>query len=201
MKIWKLGLLAALVAAALMGVTEVAFSQSANPAQLVRGNEPSRGRSDAPVTVVVFCDYQCPYCASMAPSFQRLATDYPVRVLYRNFPVERVHPDAARAAQAAGCAQDQGRFWDMYQSMLANPGELSMSGILRQAGDLGLDTRAFDRCMYTDHHQDDVALDMSDARALGVTGTPTMFVNGAFHEGLMSYDQLGALVRAAAGTR
>src|SRR5262249_10715872 len=147
----------------------------------------------------VFCDYQCPLCASMAPSFQRLATDYPVRVVYRNFPVQRIHPDAARAAQAAACAQDQGRFWDMYNSMLANRGDLSMSGILRQAAAPGLDTRAFDRCMYTERHQSDVALDLSDARALGVTGTPTVFVNGAFHEGLMSYAQLAALVRAAAG--
>src|SRR5262249_55639447 len=158
MKIWKLGLLVAFLAAAFMGVTSVAFSQDAS--RLIRGNEPTRGRSDAPVTVVVFCDYQCPLCASMAPSFQRLATDYPVRVVYRNFPVQRIHPDAARAAQAAACAQDQGRFWDMYNSMLANRGDLSMSGILRQAADLGLDTRAFDRCMYTERHQSDVALDL-----------------------------------------
>jgi protein-disulfide isomerase len=201
MKMWKLGLIVAFVAAVLMGGTGLVFSQTANQARLIRGNEPVRGRADAPVTVVVFCDLQCPYCASMAPSFQRLTTDFPVRVVYRNFPVQRLHPDAVRAAEAAACAQDQGRFWDMYQSMLSNPGELSESGILRQAGDLGLDTRAFDRCLFTDRHQADVQLDLADARALGVSGTPTLFVNGAFAEGLRSYDQLAALVRAALGRR
>ena len=198
MKMWKLGLIAAAV---LMGGTGVAFSQTASQARLVRGNEPARGRADAPVTVVVFCDFQCPYCSSMAPSFQRLATDYPVRVVYRNFPVQRIHPDAVRAAEAGACAQDQGRFFDMHQSMLSNPGELSEAGILRQAGDLGLDVRAFDRCLYTDRHRDDVRLDLADGRALGVTGTPTLFVNGAFNEGLLSYDQLVGLVRAALGNR
>jgi protein-disulfide isomerase len=200
MKMWKLGLIVSLMTAVILGGTRIAFSQT-RAAPLMRGNEPARGRSDAPVTLVVFCDFQCPICASMAPSLQRLTTTYPadVRVVYRNFPVTRLHPDAVRAAEAAACAQDQGRFWDMYQSMLANQSELSESGILRQAGDLGLDTRAFDRCLFTDRHQADVQIDMADARALGVTGTPTLFVNGAFTEGLRSYDQLAALVRSTLG--
>jgi protein-disulfide isomerase len=202
MKMWKLGLIVSVMAAASIGGTGIAFSQTPNRAQLIRGNEPTRGRANAPVTVVVFCDFQCPYCASMAPSLQRLTTAYPdVRVVYRNFPVQRLHPDAVRAAEAAACAQEQGRFWDLYTSMLANPSELSESGILRQAGDLGLDTRAFDRCLFTGRHEADVQLDQADARALGVTGTPTLFVNGAFTEGLRSYDQLAALVRSALGNR
>ena len=203
MKMWKLGLIVSVMAAVMMGGTGIAFSQSADQPRLIRGNEPVRGRSDAPVTVVIFCDFQCPVCASMAPSLQRLTSAYAsdVRVVYRNFPVQRLHPDAVRAAEAAACAQEQGRFWDMYNSMLANPSELSESGILRQAGDLGLDTRAFDRCLFTGRHEADVRLDQADARALGVTGTPTLFVNGAFTEGLRSYDQLSALVRSALGNR
>jgi protein-disulfide isomerase len=201
MKIWKLGLIVAFLAAAFLGGTRVALSQTGSQAQLVRGNEPTRGPADAPVTVVVFCDFQCPFCATMAPSFQRLTTEFPVRVVYRNFPVTRIHPDARRAAEAGACAKDQGHFWDMYNSMVANRGELSESGILRQAGDLGLDVRAFDRCLYTDRHQGDVSLDVADARALGVTGTPALFVNGVFTEGLLSYDQLASLVRGALGNR
>ncbi len=201
MKMWKLGLIAAFLAAVFMGGTRVALSQTTSQARLIRGNEPARGRANAPVTLVVFCDLQCPFCASMAPSLQRLTTDFPVRVVYRNFPVTRLHPDAARAAEAAACAQDQGRFWDMYQSMLANPDNLSENGILNQAANLRLDTRAFDRCLFTDRHQADVRVDQADARALGVTGTPTVFVNGAFNEGLLSYDQLAALVRSALGNR
>ncbi len=202
MKMWKLGLIVGLMAV-MMGGTGIVFSQSPDQPQLIRGSEPARGRADAPVTMVVFCDFQCPFCAGMAPSLERLTTDYPsaVRVVYRNFPVKRIHPDAVRAAEAAACAQEQGRFWDMYHSMLANPGELSESGILRQAGDLGLDTRAFDRCLFTGRHEDDVRRDQADARALGVTGTPTLFVNGAFREGALSYDQLAALVRSALGNR
>jgi len=134
MKIWKLGLIGSVMTAALAAATGTAFSQD----RLLRGGEPMRGRADAPVTVVMFCDFQCPHCAEASPVLDQLVSAYAsdLRVVYRHFPIERTHADAGRAAEASMCALEQGRFWDMYHSMLANQGELDLSGLIRQAGDL-----------------------------------------------------------------
>jgi protein-disulfide isomerase len=121
-----------------------------------------------------------------------------MRLIYRHFPVERIHADAGRAAEASMCAQEQGRFWDMYASMLANQTELDLSGLIRQAGDLGLDSRTFARCLESGRHRVDWRRDQTDGRALGVSGTPSFFVNGAFIEGA-DQDQLDAAIRAVLG--
>jgi protein-disulfide isomerase len=196
MKIWKLGLISSVMAAVLAAGTGVAFSQD----RLVRGGEPMRGPAAAPVTVVLFCDFQCPQCAQAQPVLNRLISTYPrdMRLIYRHFPVERIHADAGRAAEASMCAQEQGRFWDMYASMLANQTELDLSGLIRQAGDLGLDSRTFARCLESGRHRVDWRRDQTDGRALGVSGTPSFFVNGAFIEGA-DQDQLDAAIRAVLG--
>jgi protein-disulfide isomerase len=182
MKIWKLGLIGSVVTAALAAGTGTVFSQEN---RLIRGGEPMLGPAQAPVTVVMFCDFQCPHCAEARPIVDTLASAYPseMRLVYRNYPVLRVHADAGRAAEAAYCAQEQGRFWDMYRSMLANQGELDASGLIRQAGDIGLDSRLFSRCLESGRHRADWRRDQTDAAALGVSGTPTFFVNGTRIEG------------------
>src|SRR5437762_1289303 len=90
----------------------------------------------APSTRVEFCDFQCPFCAEERVVLDQLFAAYPreMKVVFRHYPVERRHADAGRAAEASMCAQDQGRFWDMYASMLANQNELDVSGLIRQAG-------------------------------------------------------------------
>lgn len=159
-----------------------------------------KGRPDAPVTVVMFCDFQCPRCAEAAPMVDQLWSSYPtdMRVIYRHFPIEKSHADAGRAAEASMCALDQGRFWDMYHSMLANQTELDLSGLIRQAGDLGLDSRTFSTCLQSGRHRSDWKRDQADAIALGVTATPTFVVNGALMEG-PDLAQLDAAIRAALG--
>jgi protein-disulfide isomerase len=194
MKILKIGLITSAVAATLAASSGIALSQD----RLVRGNEPMRGPANAPVTMVMFCDAQCPSCAQAQPVLDQLANAYAneLRVVYRQFPLEHRHPDAARAAEASLCAHEQGRFWDMYGSMLANQSELDRSGLMRQAGDIGLDTRAFGRCMDSGRHRADWRRDQNDGLALGVSATPSFFVNGAFLEGA-DLGQLDAAVRAA----
>lgn len=194
MKVWKLGLIGSVMAAVLAAATGTAFSQD----RLVRGGEPMRGPASAPVTVVMFCDFQCPQCAEAKPVVDRLSSAYPsqVRLLYRHFPIERVHADAGRAAEASMCAQEQGRFWDMYTSMLANQRELDLSGLIRQAGDLGLDNRTFARCLESGRHRADWRRDQTDGLALGVSATPTFFVNGTLIEGAAP---LESAIRAALG--
>src|SRR5258706_6017671 len=196
MKIWKLGLIGSVMTAALAAATGTGFSQ----ARLLRGGEPMRGRADAPVTVVMFCDFQCLHCAEASPVVDQLVSAYAsdLRLVYRHFPIERTHADAGRAAEASMCALEQGRFWDMYHSMLANQSELDLSGLIRQAGDLGLDSRTFSTCLQSGRHRAEWRRDQMDGAALGVSGTPTFFVNGAFMEG-PDLAQLDGAIRAALG--
>lgn len=196
MNISKLGLIAGALAVALSAGSGLAFSDD----RLVRDGEPMLGRADARVTVVLFCDFQCRYCADARPVVDRLLTSYSsdLRLVYRHYPVERVHADAGRAAEASMCAADQGRFWDMYSSMLANQSELDLSGLIRQAGDIGLDSRAFARCLESGMHRADWRRDQTDGTSLGVSATPTFFVNGTMIEGA-SIDRLDSAVRAALG--
>jgi protein-disulfide isomerase len=194
MKIWKLGLIVSSMGGVLAAGSGTALSQD----RLIRGGEPVRGFPDAPVTLVEFCDFQCPYCAETRIVLEQLFAAHPrdIKVVYRNYPVERLHADAGRAAEAAMCAQEQGRFWDMSNSMFANQKELDLSGLLRQAGDLGLDTRAFADCLETGRHRADWRRDQADGTSLGVSATPSFFVNGTFHEG-GTFDALDGLIRAA----
>ena len=196
MKIWKLGLIGSVMAAALAAATGTAFSED----RLMRGGEPMRGRADAPVTVVMFCDFQCPRCAEAAPMVDQLWSAYPtdMRVIYRHFPIEKTHADAGRAAEASMCALEQGRFWDMYHSLLANQTELDLSGLVRQAGALGLNRETFSTCLQSGRHRADWRRDQADGARLGVSGTPTFFVNGTFMEG-PDLAQLDGAIRAALG--
>lgn len=196
MKKAKVGLIATVAAAALASAAGAAMAQE----RLVRGDEPSRGPAQAPVTMVMFCDFECVHCAQAQPVVNQILSAYPsqVRLVYRHFPVERIHANAGRAAEAALCANDQGRFWDMHRSMLANQTELDRSGLLRQAGDLGLDSAQFQRCLDSGTHRVDWRRDQTDGMALGVTGTPTFFVNGTFIEGAALSD-LDLAIRAALG--
>jgi protein-disulfide isomerase len=196
MKTWKLGLMAGAVTALLSAGTGRASAED----RLVRDGEPMRGRADAPVTVVMFCDFQCPYCADAQPVVNQLLTTHPsdVRVVYRHFPVERVHGDAGRAAEASMCAMDQGRFWEMSSSMLSNQNDLDLNGLIRQATALKLDSRAFTRCLESGQHRADWRRDQTDGMSLGVSGTPSFFVNGTFIEGA-SIENLDAAVRSALG--
>ena len=196
MKIWKLGLIGSVMTAALAAATGTVFSQD----RLLRGGEPMRGRADAPVTVVMFCDFQCPHCAEASPVVDRLTSAYgsDLRLVYRHFPIERVHADAGRAAEASMCALEQGRFWDMYHSMLAHQTELDLSGLIRQAGDLGLDRPSFTRCLVSGSHRAEWRRDQTDGLALGVSATPTFFVNGTLIEGADA-SKLDAAIRAVLG--
>jgi len=196
MKMWKLGLIASALAGVVAGGTGRAVADD----RLVRDGEPMLGRADAPVTVVMFCDFQCPYCADAQPVVNRLLSSYPseVRLVYRHFPVERIHADGGRAAEASMCALDQGRFWDMYRSLLANQNALDLNGLIRQAAALRLDTTAFTRCLESGQHRADWRRDQSDGYALGASATPTFFVNGTMIEGA-AIDQLDAAVRSVLG--
>ena len=153
-----------------------------------------RGPVDAPLTLVEFLDFQCPFCAratSLGPALrQRFGDD--LRYVVRNLPLTDVHPQAELAAEAAEAAAAQGRFWEMYDRLFAHQDELEPEDLVRHAEAIGLDVERFSRELAEGVHAPRVRDDVASAEASGVTGTPTFFVGGRLHYGPYDAETLGA---------
>jgi protein-disulfide isomerase len=140
----------------------------------------SMGPDDAPVTIVEFSDYQCPYCSRAEPVVQQVLERYPsqVRFVFRHFPLEQIHPLARGAAEAAACANEQGRFWEFHGKLFASGAKLDAESLQQYASDLELDLEAFQACVDERRFQAAIEADLVAGRQAGVTGTPVFFVNG-----------------------
>jgi predicted DsbA family dithiol-disulfide isomerase len=143
------------------------------------GDGPVRGNPDAPVTIVEFSDFQCPYCVRARPTINRVRDEYgdQVRFAFRHFPLA-FHQQAPKAGEATACAGDQNRFWEMHDRLWENPGKLQPSDLKAHAAALGLDAEAFGQCLDSGRYASVVQRDAQDGARLGVSGTPAFFVNG-----------------------
>jgi len=139
----------------------------------------TRGPVHAPVTIVEFSDFQCPFCRNAAPALQELLRQYPdgVRWVFKNYPLE-FHPDSLLAHKAALAAGEQGKFWEMHDLIFTNQGALKRDDLLRRANQLGLDMNRFAADLDSDKFQIIIDEDKAEGSRLGVTGTPTFFLNG-----------------------
>ena len=157
------------------------------PARLVLNNEgaPYLGQEDAPVTLVGFTDFECPFCAQLVPTFKRLAETFghDLRIVVRQFPITRIRPGAFKTAEASLCAHEQGSFWEMHDLMFAEMRQLAVADLKEKARRLGLDGRRFDECLDTGRFTEQVQNDLQEASRIGVTGTPALFINGVPLEG------------------
>jgi Na+/H+ antiporter NhaA len=158
-----------------------------------------RGGQDAPVTLVEYGDFQCPYCGQAEPTIRELLSSFgdDVRYVWRHLPLNDVHNNAQMAAEAAEAAGAQGKFWEMYDALLQHQDELSPSDLHRYAEELGLDVERFWQEVRRRQHAQRVAEDVASADQSGVAGTPTFFVNGKRHQGAYDIDALSRAVRAA----
>lgn len=147
-----------------------------------------KGPKDAPITIVEFSDFQCPFCAKAQAVLQQVLEAYPheVKLVYRHFPLDR-HPQAKLAAEAAECAAEQGKFWEYHGRLFANASQLSSDKLRRLAEELRLDMRAFAACLGSGKPGARVAEDVADGKDAGVTGTPTFFINGRLVEGAQPF--------------
>jgi len=159
------------------------------------GGDPSQGPKDAPVTIVEFSDFQCPYCARMAPTFKRLHEAYgdKIRVVFRNFPLT-IHPQASKAAEAAACANDQGKFWEMHDKLFADQQKLQLADLKATAAAIGLDAQAFAECLDSGKHEPTWKADGADGQRYGVSGTPAFFVNGRLISGSQPYEAFAQVI-------
>lgn len=157
---------------------------------------PRRGPADAPITLVEFSDFQCPYCGRYEPVIRQVMQKYPGRIqlIFHHLPLVAIHPNAEKAAEAAVCAQDQGKFWEMHDLMFAEQASLDVKALKDRARRIDLDTNRFDQCLDGGKAADAVARDVAEAEKLGLSGTPASFVNGRYVDGAVSVDDLGALI-------
>jgi protein-disulfide isomerase len=144
------------------------------------GASPTRGPQNAPVTIVEFSDYQCPFCARSEPLIKDALSVYPnqTRLVYKHFPLSAIHPQALPAAIAAAAAQKQGKFWEMHEKLFANQRGLAPEQINEYAHQIGLDMKRFEADMQSDEVKATVQEDIQLGQRVGVRGTPTIFVNG-----------------------
>jgi protein-disulfide isomerase len=162
----------------------------------VAATGPSKGPEDAPVTIVEFADFECPYCVQIVPSLKRLEETYgdKVRMVFRQFPLRSIHRHAQDAAEASLCAYEQNKFWEMHDVMFEEQRALGLEQLKEKAVRLGLDAEEFNVCLDSNKYADQVAADFDAARRLGLTGTPAMFINGRFLSGAQPYELIAKIV-------
>jgi len=157
-----------------------------------------RGPLDAPVTVVEYGDFECPYCGRAEPVMRELLRDFgDVRYVWRHLPLNDVHPNTQLAAEAAEAAADQGAFWEMYDLLLEHQDALRPGDLMDYAEQLGLDAERFAKALREHTGASRIAEDVDSADLSGVSGTPTFFVNGRRHQGAYDLEALTGAVLAA----
>ncbi len=157
----------------------------------VSDSGPSRGNPEAPVTIVEFADFECPYCRQMHETLTAVLADYTdeVRLVYKHLPLQN-HPHAFKAAQAAVCADRQQRFWAYHDRLFERSPDLSLDALNESAEALGLDMKRFDACLSGAESRDAVRADMAESAELRATGTPTLLVNGRLIRGAIPPEEL-----------
>jgi protein-disulfide isomerase len=159
------------------------------------GGRPSKGPANAPVQIIEFSDFECPFCFKVNPTVAQILSTYGdrVRLVYRHLPLPN-HPNARPAAEAAACANDQARFWDYHDRLFANQSKLSLPDLKQHARDLGLDAAKFNACLDARRFQKDVDADLDTAQMLGVSGTPHFFINGRALSGAQPFEAFKAVI-------
>ncbi|HEX5747020.1 MAG TPA: thioredoxin domain-containing protein [Archangium sp.] len=155
----------------------------------------AKGPENAPITIVEFSDFQCPYCSRAIETVDQVLKAYPnqVRLVFRHFPLD-FHAQAPKASEAALCAQDQGKFWEMHDKLFANQKALEVPALKGYAKELGLDTGKFDKCLDSGEKAAIVQADMADGKKVGVNGTPAFFINGVLLSGAQPFDEFKSVI-------
>lgn len=173
----------ALVAIGYAGITGMFVkNNSQQPVQVSVEDDSVKGPENAKVTIVVFTDYQCPFCGKFAREILPLIISEYVdsgkaKIAIRDFPLS-FHTNSEKAAEASECAHEQGKFWEYHDKLFANQQKLGITDLKQYAKDLGLDTAKFDQCLDSGKYANEVKKDFQDGQSYGVSGTPTILING-----------------------
>jgi len=170
-------------------------------ADVSTGGAPIRGSANAPVTIIEFSDFHCPYCKQVQPTLKRILSDYGgrVRLAYRDFPLDQLHPSARKAAEAARCANDQGKFWEFHDKLYGGATDASPETLTRLAREVDMDVVAFQQCLSIGKHQSAINRDIQEASSLGIAGTPGFFINGRLVSGAQPYEGFAQIINEELG--
>jgi len=159
-------------------------------------NDPAFGPGSAAVEIVEFSDFQCPFCQRLIGTLEQLKTDYgdDVRLVFKDYPLPN-HAQAFKAAEAGNCAHEQGKFWELHDVMFSKQDELEVADLKRHAGELGLDQSSFDICLDSGRFAETVSADLRLGQGVGVSSTPTVFINGRAVMGAAPYDVFAEIVQ------
>jgi protein-disulfide isomerase len=146
---------------------------------------PVRGTANAPVTIVEFSDFHCPFCKRVLPTLKEVEAKYgdKVKLVFRDYPIDQLHPAARKAHEAARCAHEQGKFWAYHDVLFDKAPRASADDLKTYAREVGLDLVKFDRCVASAKHKEVVQKDLEEGARLGVSGTPAFFINGELLSG------------------
>ncbi len=161
----------------------------------IADHDPSRGPKDAPITIVEFSEYQCPFCGRITPTLKALEQKYAgkVRLVFKDFPLQN-HLQAPKAAEAAHCAGDQGKYWELHDQLFANQQQLQIADLKKYAGTVGLDQVKFDQCLDAGTHTANVQADVDLGSQMGVQSTPTLYINGRIVTGAQPASVFEAII-------
>ena len=164
----------------------------------VRGgpDDPSIGPDSAPVEIVEFSDFECPYCRQAAPVLKQVAAEHrgQVRLVWKDFPLP-AHPSAESAAEAAHCAQAQGKFWEYHDVLFRNQHALAPQNLGKLAAEVDLNVNEFNECVGSGRYRTKVAAGLDEGKSAGVSATPTVFINGRLVMGAVPIDMYRRIVR------
>jgi len=167
------------------------------------GNSPSKGPTAAPITMVEFADYQCPYCYSVEPTVKSIMDKYKnkIRFVFKSYPLIQLHPQAVNASIAAECAQNQGKFWEMHDILFENHSKLSDAAYPGFAKTVGLDLNKFQACFKDPSVKAKVMKDESYGQSLGISATPAFYINGILLMGAQPESEFISIIEKELASR
>lgn len=163
--------------------------------KVAAADSPAKGPMNAPIELIEFSDFQCPFCQRAHPTVAQVLNTYgdKIRFVYRNYPLPN-HPNARPAAEAAQCANEQGKFWPYHDRLFANPTKLADSDLKQAAAELGLDSGRFNACFDSHRFKEVVETDIKEGNEAGVNGTPAFFINGRLVSGAQPFDAFKRII-------
>ena len=176
------------------GGYQLVLKAPAHPRKNVAAIGPAKGPEKAPITIIEFADFECPYCAKALDTVEAVLAAYPgkIRFVFRHYPLS-FHPKAPKAAEAAACADEQGQFWKFHDALFASQ-ELDLDAMKQQAQHAGLDAKKFAECLDSGHALKVVQRDLAAGQQAGVSGTPAFFINGMMISGAQPEEAFRKLI-------
>lgn len=170
------------------------------PVDISEDDDPFKGDANAPVVIIEFSDFQCPYCGKfVAETLPQIEKEYidtgKTKIVFRDYPLP-FHSNAQKAAEATECADEQGKFWEMHDIIFANQTAISVSDLKGYASRLGLNTGKFNSCLDSGKYEEETKKDLADGQAVGVSGTPTFFINGKMLVGAQPFEAFKEIIDA-----